>query len=448
MNKIKLFFSIVSIFIFLGTNLHANEEINALKEEIKNIQNDYETRIKDLESKLSNLEKDGVLKAKAESVVKTRKIYGNEFNPSIGIVLNGKYNNFSMKSAEPAVKGFAIGHEGERGREGLQLGESELNFSSPIDDKFYGSMTYAIVQESDTADAKVELEEAYIMTTPNFNLPEGMSLKAGRAFWTLGYMNEHHAHADDFANRPLPYRVYLNKGWNDTGAEISYILPTDYYAEVGAGMFRGNDYPIKGPDGESAGATSAYARIGGDIDQDQNWRLGVYIVDGENPSGRKGNEDEIVFKGDTTLYVTDFRYSLAPTGNVREQELTLQAELFARNEDGTYNIDSGGENQFNGTSYGWYVQSVYKFNPQWRAGLRYSQMETPGVPTALIGTDLDGQGFDPTSVAVMADWTNSEFSRIRWQFNQDKLASGSGSVDNQFTVQYLMSIGAHGAHKY
>ena len=162
----------------------------------------------------------------------------------------------------------------------------------------------------------------------------------------------------------------------------------------------------------------------------------------------EGNEDEIVFTGDTTLYVTDFRYSLAPTGNVREQELTLQAELFARNEDGTYNIDSGGENQFNGTSYGWYVQSVYKFNPQWRGGIRYSQMETPGVPTALIGTDLDGQGFDPTSIAVMADWTNSEFSRIRWQFNQDKLASGSGSVDNQFTIQYLMSIGAHGAHKY
>ena len=55
-----------------------------------------------------------------------------------------------------------------------------------------------------------------------------------------------------------------------------HILPTDYYAEVGAGMFRGNDFPVGGPDGESPGAMSAYARIGGDIDQDQNWRLGVY----------------------------------------------------------------------------------------------------------------------------------------------------------------------------
>jgi len=410
------------------------------------IADELEDRVKELEAKIDQMENKGG--GSTEGSYGSTKIYGNEFNPSIGVILNGKYNNFSMKSAEPAVKGFAIGHEGERGREGLQLGESELNFSSNIDDKFYGSMTFAIVKESDTSDDKVEFEEGYIMTTPNFNFPDGMSLKAGKAFWTLGYMNEHHAHADDFANRPLPYRVYLNKGWNDTGAEISYTLPTDYYAEVGAGLFRGNDYPIKGPDGESPGAMSAYARIGGDIDQDQNWRLGVYYVDGDSPSGRKGNEDEIVFTGDTTLYVTDFRYSLAPTGNVRDQEWTLQAELFARSEDGTYNIDSGGENQFNGTSYGWYVQSVYKFNPRWRAGVRYSQMETPGVPTALIGTDLDGQGYDPTSVAVMADWTNSEFSRVRWQFNQDKLASGSGSTDNQFTVQYIISIGAHGAHKF
>ena len=419
------------------------------------IADDLENRVKELEAKIDQMENKGG--GSAEGSSGSTKVYGNEFNPSIGIILNGKYNNFSMKSAEPAVKGFAIGHEGERGREGLQLGESELNFSSNIDDKFYGSMTFAIVKESDTSDDKIELEEAYIMTTPNFNLPDGMSLKAGKAFWTLGYMNEHHAHADDFANRPLPYRVYLNKSWNDTGAEISYILPTDYYAEIGGGMFRGNDFPVGGPDGESPGATSIYARIGGDIDQDQNWRWGVYFINGNSSgstastsssfAGRKGNEGEIKFNGDTDLYVSDFRYSLAPTGNIREQELILQGEFFARNEDGIYNIDDTNY-IFNGTSYGWYVQSVYKFNSRWRGGLRYSQMETPGVPTALIGTDLDGEGYDPTSVAVMADWTNSEFSRIRWQFNQDKLASGSGSVDNQFTVQYIISIGAHGAHKY
>jgi len=403
------------------------------------IADELEDRVKELEAKI--LEMDSKGSAKPEGTSAGTKIYGNEFNPSIGIILNGKYNSFSMKAAEPAVKGFVIGHEGERGREGLQLGESELNFSSFIDDKFYGSLTAAIVKED--GEDKVELEEAYLQTTPDFNFPDGMSVKAGKAFWTLGYLNEHHVHADDFANRPLPYRVYLNKGWNDEGAEITYTLPTDYYAEIGGGFFRGDDYPIKGGDGDSPGAYSVFARIGGDISQDQNYRLGVYYVGGDNASGRKGNDDDNTFIGSSNLYVADFRYSYAPTGNVRQQELTLQGEFFARNEDGTYD-----DVVFNGTSYGWYAQSVYKFNSSWRGGVRYSQMETAGVPTGLIGTNMDGQGFDPTSVAVMTDWTNSEFSRVRWQFNQDKLASGSGSVDNQFTIQYIISIGAHGAHKF
>ena len=402
------------------------------------IADELEDRVKELEAKIAEMENKDSSSVKSTG---STKIYGNEFNPSIGIILNGKYNSYSMAATEPAVKGFVIGHEGERGREGLQLGESELNFSSFIDDKFYGSLTAAIVKEG--GEDKVELEEAYIQTTPDFNFPDGLSLKAGKAFWTLGYLNEHHVHADDFANRPLPYRVYLNKGWNDEGAEITYTLPTDYYAEIGSGFFRGDDYPIKGGTGDRPRVYSAFARIGGDIDQDQNFRLGMYYVGGGTAAGRAGNDGDNTFTGDSDLYVTDFRYSYAPTGNVREQELTLQGEFFARNEDGTYD-----EVEFNGTSYGWYAQGVYKMNSRWRAGLRYSQMETPGVPTGLIGTNMDGQGFDPTSIAVMTDWTNSEFSRIRWQFNRDKLASGADSVDNQFTVQYIISIGAHGAHKF
>ena len=46
----------------------------------------------------------------------------------------------------------------------------------------------------------------------------------------------------------------------------------------------------------------------------------------------------------------------------------------------------------------------------------------------------------------MTDWTNSEFSRVRLQFNSAELAAGQN--DSQFMLQYIMSIGAHGAHKY
>ena len=46
----------------------------------------------------------------------------------------------------------------------------------------------------------------------------------------------------------------------------------------------------------------------------------------------------------------------------------------------------------------------------------------------------------------MADWTNSEFSRIRVQYNENHL--NSTTDDTQFILQYIMSYGAHGAHKY
>jgi len=59
---------------------------------------------------------------------------------------------------------------------------------------------------------------------------------------------------------------------------------------------------------------------------------------------------------------------------------------------------------------------------------------------------LDSKGFDPHSVSIMTDWTNSEFSRIRWQFNREELSSGVS--DNQYIIQYIVSIGAHGAHKF
>ena len=51
-----------------------------------------------------------------------------------------------------------------------------------MDDKFYGSVTAAIVREGD--EDKIELEEAYVQTLPGVGLPKGMNLKAGRALWS------------------------------------------------------------------------------------------------------------------------------------------------------------------------------------------------------------------------------------------------------------------------
>ena len=46
----------------------------------------------------------------------------------------------------------------------------------------------------------------------------------------------------------------------------------------------------------------------------------------------------------------------------------------------------------------------------------------------------------------MIDYSPSEFSRLRLQVARDK--SVPGSTDNEIMLQYIMSLGTHGAHKF
>lgn len=425
-------------------------DMKTIRAEINNLKQAYEGRIAELETKLQKMETTkstngaGTTPASKTTTVGGRNILDNSFNPSIGVILNGKFSNYSNGTSE--IAGFGVGEEGERGREGIALDESELNFSANVDDKFFGSMTAAIVRED--GEDKVELEEAFIQTMPGVGLPDGLSVKAGRALWTLGYLNGNHAHTDDFADRPLTNRVFLNSAYNDDGVEASYVLPTDFYTEIGGGLFRGDDFPLGGSNGEGAGAWSAYARIGDDIGDNQSWRVGGYLLSGEANGGRAGNEDAVTFIGDSNLYVADLRYTWAPTGNPRAQEVTLQGEYFLRDDEGTYEDTdaSTGAVAFDDSASGWYVQSTYKFLPQWRVGARYSELQSADVPAGLVGSALDADGYDPKAYSAMLDWTNSEFSRVRAQYNHEELSRGE--KDNQFILQYIMSLGAHGAHQY
>ena len=436
------------ILILLFSSNHAmsasDKDINTLRSEIQNMKQLYEGKIAELESKLDKVKENQDKSIAITNSTGKRKALGKTFNPSIGLILNGKYNQFSSGSSE--IAGFAVGHEGERSREGFTVDHTEFNFSASIDDKFFGSITSAIAEHE--GKTETELEEAFIQTLPGFGLPNGMSIKAGRAFWTLGYLNEHHSHTDDFADRPLPYRIFLNEGYNDDGVQISYVLPTDLYVEVGAGGFRGDDFPFGSAAETGIGAWSAFGRVGGDISNNQSWRLGASIVSGEADGSRTSNEDLLTYTGDTDLYVADVRYTYAPTGNGREKELILQGEYFSREEDGIYadSEASTGNVIFDNSSSGWYGQAVYKFNPRWRLGARYSQMNPANVPSGLVGSMLDANGHDPKAYSVMVDWTNSDFSRVRFQYNQEELTEGID--DSQFTIQYVMSFGAHAAHKY
>ena len=443
-----------------------------LAEQIQALKREYEARIAALEAQLSTMESmaQDTAPESASPAPAAEPASDNAFNPAIGVVLNGMFSQFSNDEFE--IPGFPVGHESERAEEGLSLGHSEIAMSASIDDKFLGGLTLGLgVHPGEPTE--VELEEAYIQTLPGAGVPEGMRIKAGRALWTFGYLNEQHAHGDDFADRPLPYRAFLDNAYNDDGVEVSFVLPTEAYSELGAGLFRGDDFPFGGSS-DGLGAWSAFARVGGDFGRDSAWRLGGYVLDGkvrnrgveheheeehdphEEAAGNGEDEEhedehghaelfsEGTFRGDARLYAIDFRSTWAPTGNAHDREVTLQGEYFWRKERGTYELveEEDGEEHvlaedFNLTTPGWYLQGTYKFRPGWRLGARYSRLIAPSE------MELEQ---DPTALALMLDWSNSEFSRIRLQFNRESFVKHDD--DNQILLQYIMSLGAHPAHTF
>ena len=275
-----------------GAQSNAEPTAAELAKQIQALKREYEARIGALEAQLSTME------SKAQDAAPegdtppptARQASDNAFNPAIGVVLNGMVSAYSANEFE--IHGFPTGHESERAAKGLSLGHSEIALSGNIDDKFLGNLTLGLgVHPGEPTE--LDLEEAYIQTLPGAGLPEGMRIKAGRALWTFGYLNEQHAHGDDFVDRPLPYRAFLDNAYNDDGAEVSLVLATDLYSEVGVGAFRGDDIPFAGSD-SGRGAWSAFARLGGDFGRNSAWRIGGYVLDGKvrNRGGGHGHGDE------------------------------------------------------------------------------------------------------------------------------------------------------------
>jgi hypothetical protein len=68
-------------------------------------------------------------------------------------------------------------------------------------------------------------------------------------------------------------------------------------------------------------------------------------------------------------------------------------------------------------------------------------------PLEVIGeSGFDDEGHRPSRWSLMLDWSPSEFSRLRAQYNRDD--SRPDATDHQWTLQYIMSLGAHGAHPF
>ena len=380
----------------------------------------------------------------AEELAPTRSRVPS-FNPDISLILAGGAAHLSNDPAIYAIPGFMLGAETGPGERGLSLAESELVMSANIDDLFYGQFTAALSPENE-----LEVEEAFIQALA---LPYGLRVRAGRFFSGIGYLNNQHPHRWDFVDTALPYRALLANQYGDDGVGIQWVAPTDVFLELGAEWFRGDNFPAGGAANNGQGAAALYAHAGGDSGVSHAWRTGVSFLRTQATGRLSGDLERApdAFSGDSNLAIADLVWKWSPQGNSKQTNFKFQAEYLWRREDGDFTADLNSvlgapiTDRYAATQSGWYLQTVYQFKPQWRMGLRYDQLDsrdiTAGVNAALFNT----LGHTPRRASVMLDWSRSEFSRLRLQFNRDR---SQQDVDSQVFVQYIMSLGAHGAHAF
>jgi hypothetical protein len=422
-------------------------ELSKLREALRQLQQ----QVQQLEKRLEERE------ARGEPVApqaRARPAASNAFNPDISLILQGSAARSSRDPNTYQIGGFApSGGEVAPAPRSFNLGESELVITSNVDPYFRGQLVAALTPENE-----VEVEEAFFQTLA---LGRGFTLKGGRFLSGIGYQNEIHQHAWDFQDAPLAYKAFLGGRLNDDGVQLRWVAPTDLFVELGTELGRGRGFPATDRNRNAANAWNLFGHVGGDIGASTAWRVGLSYLR-TSPRDRAfadvdslGAEVTQSFSGRSRTWIADFILKWAPDGNASVTNFKLQGEYFRRRESGALTFDDSFTGAYASRQSGWYGQAVYQFMPQWRVGYRYDRLDHGTVENGIVANGLGPTAADfpllltdynPTRNTAMVDWSPTEFSRWRVQYAVDK--SRVGVSDNQLLLQYILSLGAHGAHKF
>ncbi len=384
------------------------------------------------------------------------------FNPDVSAIVDMYYHHDDsgegVSHILEGVSGFGHVHSGEEHHHhgpdaGFNMRHLELQFSADVDPYFKGSAIAAVDLES------AEMETAEIETTC---LPWGLKFRGGKFFSDFGYINAQHSHQWDFTDQPLIYKLCLgDHGLNDKGIQLSWLAPTPFYLLAGAEAFQGEnenmlaysgEEPLPVHDGPRIGV--GWLKCGPNLPGNHGLQFGAFGAVGKHQEAHDGDGDgteDHWLDGDSTFWGADLVYKYNSPRSYGQGDLVFQGEYFSRRKD----LELVGHDlapQLVGNCRrddqdGYYVQAVYGFQPRWRGGLRWEQAGLMNTSELPDGTS-ESYG-NSCRAGAMLDFTPSEFSRLRLQVNQGSYETAGGNEDvTEVFLQWMISLGAHGAHKF
>ena len=427
---------------------------------------------------------------------------GNAFNPQIAVILNGNYYQDDIDGEGATLVGEAYqpgsgghdhaaddGHAHGMTENGFNFQEAELSFSGTVDPYFDASLYLSV-----DGYGNVDLEEGWFQTR---SLPYGLRIKGGKFLSDFGYINRQHPHQWDFVDQNLPYLNLLGvHGLNDTGLQFTWLTPLPVYTLVGMEALTG-DQEVFGAtvsDAEQAelnlGKTkdgpqlwTAFAKMAPDIGRNHALQFGVSYahanqqqlvlghthaedattVDDHDHAemhaddGHMGDvheplleiEQETGLAGEAGLWGIDLVYKYDGGGAHGKGDVKFQSEYLRSIKDLDVRASAHEEALGSSRKYttdGLYAQAIYGFAPKWTAGLRYDVL---GLTNKVSGGVNERFGASDRWTLDVS-WSLSEFSRLRAQYAYNDILVEPNQRErfNAFYLQFLMSLGSHGSHRF
>jgi hypothetical protein len=335
---------------------------------------------------------------------------------------------------------------------GFNLTAAELTLDGAVDPYFKAQSTITLVLEPDGS-TETELEEAWIQTT---SLPWDLQVKAGQFMASFGRANAQHPHAWDFVTAPIVLtRMFGDDGLRNPGAQVSWLAPTPFYAELILGVLNSGGqtaYSFRDDNGTTdiAGGIPndpgvralddmlfvPRAVASFDLTDQQTLVLGTSGAFGPNSSGPDGW---------TSVAGGDAYWKWRPVNAEQGWPfVSAQSEVMYRWYKAAQRISAADgttvlpEETFR--NWGMYAQVLWGFRPHWITGLRGEYV------SGDTGSSDQNLRCDRTRLSPDLTFLPTEFSKLRLEYDYDH-RTGLGD-EHSVWLQVEFVLGAHGAHTF
>jgi hypothetical protein len=310
----------------------------------------------------------------------------------------------------------------------LDLHEVEIAITGPVN-PYATAAVYIGVHDG----TEFEIEEAKLML--DRYLPGRLGLTVGRYLLDFGQLNETHAHAYPFLDRPLMHETLFGPdGVLDVGARLDWIAPVEAVTLRAAAGVVGGESAAGGHDHEE-GATHDH-----DIDEEEDpplaftGRLDLFSEPSDAVSFRAGGSMLVDREGESRFFSPDLRLRVE-TGP--RSVLVVNAEaVFGKLEVHDEDEHAHGEEGHSVSPNGVFVSADYRMGAHWNGG---------GFFESTTAREHDDHRTDRFG-AFVGFSLMEESTLFRLLVRQTEPDEDESSFD--ITLQALFGLGPHAPHRY